>query len=128
MAQNALVKLIYDAVNDPDLWDAFLSKFADAVHAETAGFLIQDKAGQWARNLATVGIDATARKAYEEYFVTCNPWLSRRKLFPGDVETGEQVLSSRELTKTEFYKGFLRPNMWLHACSAVTKVDESTFT
>src|SRR5262249_51519462 len=38
--------LIYEAANDPLLWDAFLTKFAEAVHAETAGLLTQDKAGQ----------------------------------------------------------------------------------
>jgi hypothetical protein len=48
MSQNALVRLIYEAVNDPLLWDVFLTKFAKAVHAETAGLLTQDKAGQWA--------------------------------------------------------------------------------
>ena len=49
MAQNALVRLIYEAANDSLLWDAFLSKFAEVVHADTAGLLTQDKAGQWAK-------------------------------------------------------------------------------
>src|SRR5215468_6929518 len=97
MPQNALVRLIYEAANDPLLWDAFITKFAEAVHAETAGLLTQDKAGQWAKLLATVGMDTASRKSYEEYFVSCNPWLPRRKVFTGNVETGEQVLSNREL-------------------------------
>ena len=47
MSQNALVRLVYEAVDDPQLWDAFLTKFAEAVHAETAGLCTEDKAGQW---------------------------------------------------------------------------------
>jgi DNA-binding CsgD family transcriptional regulator len=128
MSQNALVRLIYEAVNDPLLWDVFLTKFAKAVHAETAGLLTQDKAGQWARILATVGMAPASRKLYEEYFVSRNPWLPRRKLFAGNVETGEQVLSNRELLKTEFYSDFLKPQLWLHACSAVTNIEESMFS
>jgi DNA-binding CsgD family transcriptional regulator len=128
MPQNALVRLIYEASNDPLLWDAFLTKFAEAVHAETAGLLTQDKAGKWARILATVGMDPASRKSYEEYFVSRNPWLPRRKVFSGNVETGEQVLSNRELVKTDFYRDFLKPNIRLHACSAVTNVEESTFS
>jgi DNA-binding CsgD family transcriptional regulator len=128
MSQNALVRLIYEAVNDPLLWDVFLTKFAEAVHADTAGLLTQDKAGQWARILATVGMDPASRKLYEEYFVSRNPWLPRRKLFAGNVETGEQVLSNRELLKTEFYNDFLKPQLWLHACSAVTNIEESMFS
>jgi DNA-binding CsgD family transcriptional regulator len=128
MPQNALVRLIYEAANDPVLWDAFLAKFAEAVHAETAGLLTQDKAGRWARNLATVGMDPATRKSYDEYFVSCNPWLPRRRLIAEGAETEEQVFSNRELVKTEFYKEFLKPNIWLHACSAVTNVGESTFS
>jgi DNA-binding CsgD family transcriptional regulator len=127
MPENALVRLVYEAANDPLLWDGFLAKFAEAVHAETAGLLTQDKAGRWARNLATVGMDPASRNSYDEYFVSCNPWL-RRQVFVGSVETGEQIISNRDLIKTEFYGEFLKPNIWLHACSAVTNIEESTFS
>jgi hypothetical protein len=39
MPHNALVRLIYEGATDPLLWDAFLTKFAEAVHSETAGLL-----------------------------------------------------------------------------------------
>jgi DNA-binding CsgD family transcriptional regulator len=128
MPQNALVRLIYEAVNDPLLWDAFLTEFAKAMHTETAGILTQDKAGRWARSLATVGMDPAARGSYDEYFVSRNPWLPRRNMFAGSIETGEQVFTNRELVKTEFYQDFLKPHTWLRACSAVTKVEGSTFS
>jgi DNA-binding CsgD family transcriptional regulator len=128
MLQDALVRLIYEAVDDPLVWNAFLTAFAEAVHAETAGILTQDKAGQWAKTLATVGMDLASRRSYEEYFVCRNPWLPRRKMISGTVETGDQVLSKRELMKTEFYRDFLEPHIWLHSCSTVTNVEESTFS
>jgi DNA-binding CsgD family transcriptional regulator len=106
----------------------FLTKFAETLHADAAGLLNQERTGQWARNLATFGLDASARKSYDEYFVSRNPWLSRRKMIAGNVETGEEVFSNQELVKTEFYHDFLKPHVWLHACSAVTKVEESTFS
>ena len=49
-------------------------------------------------------------------------------MFAESVETGEQILSNRELVKTEFYNDFLRPNNWFHACSVVTRVEKSTFS
>jgi DNA-binding CsgD family transcriptional regulator len=128
MSQNALVRLIYEAVDDPLVWDPFLTKFAEAVQTETAGLCTEDKAGQWGRNLATIGIDPAARKSYEEYFFSRDPWQGRRKLFAGNVETGEQLFSNRELVRTEFYNDFLKPNGWLHECSAVTRVGKSTFS
>ena len=128
MPDNALVRLIYEAIDDPGVWDTFLAKFAEAVHSETAGLLTQDKAGQWATVLATVGTDSAARKSYQEYFVSRNPWLPRRTVSAGAVETSEQILSNRKLVRTEFYSDFLQPNSWLHACRAVTKVEDSTFS
>jgi DNA-binding CsgD family transcriptional regulator len=128
MPKNALVGLIYETVNDPRLWGEFLMKFAEAVHAETAGLLTQDNRGCWARIPTAVGMDPQSCKSYEEYFVSRNPWLTKRKALMGVVETGEQVFSNRDLVRTEFYKDFLRPNIWLHACSTVTNVEKSTFS
>jgi DNA-binding CsgD family transcriptional regulator len=128
MPQNTLVRLIYEAASDPLLWDAFLTNFAESLHTDTAGLLTQNKAGKWARILATVGMDPGSRQSYEEHFVSCNPWLPRRSLSAGNVETGEQVFSNRELVKTEFYNEFLKPNNWLHVCSPVTNVEESVFS
>jgi DNA-binding CsgD family transcriptional regulator len=128
MPQNALVRLIYEAASDPLFWDTFLSKFAQSVRAETAGLLTQDRAGRWARIPAAVGMDPASRKSYEEFFVSRNPWLPRRTVLAGNVETGEHVFNNRELVKTDFYRDFLKPNIWLHVCSAVTDVADSTFS
>jgi DNA-binding CsgD family transcriptional regulator len=128
MSQNALVRLIYEAVDDPLVWDPFLTKFAEAVRAETAGLCTEDRAGRWGRNVATIGMDPAALKSYEEYFFSLDPWQGRRQVFAGNVETGEQLLSNRELVKTEFYTDFLKPNGWFHECSAVIRVEKSTFS
>jgi DNA-binding CsgD family transcriptional regulator len=128
MPQNELVRLIYEAIDEPALCDQFLSKFADSMHAEAAGLMTQDRAGGWARITATVGMDAASRKSYEEYFVSRNPWLPLRTMFVGNVEIGEQLLSNRELVKTEFYQDFLAPNHWFHGCSGLTNVKKSEFS
>lgn len=128
MPKDALIGLIYEAVNDPLLWDAFLIRFAEAIHADTAGLLTQDRIGHWAKVLAAVGLQPASRKSYEDYFVSRNPWLPKRNILTRSVETGEQLLSNRELVKTEFYSGLLKPNGWLHGCSAITNVDDSAFS
>jgi hypothetical protein len=69
----------------------FLTKFAEAVQAEPAGLLTEDRGGQWARNLATVGVDPASRNSYEEYLVSRNPWLLGRKVLAGNVATGEHL-------------------------------------
>jgi DNA-binding CsgD family transcriptional regulator len=73
-------------------------------------------------------MDPAIRKSYDEYFVSHNPWLPRRRLIVERGETGEEVFSNHELVETEFHKDFLKPNLWLHACSAVTNIEESAFS
>jgi DNA-binding CsgD family transcriptional regulator len=128
MPWDALVRLIYKAADDPLLWDAFLTKFAESVRAETAGLVTEDRAGRWARIPAAVGMNPASRKSYEEYFVSRNPWLRRRTVLAGSVETGEHIFNNRELLKTEFYRDFLKPNSWLHACSAVMDMTDSAIS
>jgi len=77
MPHNGLVRLLYEAMDDPQLWNPFLVRFADIVRADTAGLLTQSKKGDWARILAAVGIDSESRKSYEEDFVSRNPSLKR---------------------------------------------------
>jgi hypothetical protein len=77
-----------------------------AVPVAMPGLLTQDKAGQWATILAAVGMNIASRQSYEEYFVSCNPWLPRRKVFAGDVETGEQVSATGNWQKPNFIKTF----------------------
>lgn len=128
MPHNKLVRLIYEATDDPQRWAPFLDQFADTIRADTAGLLTQDKAGDWARIGAAVGIDPESRKSYEEHFVSRNPWLQRRNICIGAVETEEQIVNLRELVKTDFYRDFLRPHSWFHGCSAITNVDVSSFS
>jgi len=128
MPQNELVRLIYGTIDEPVVWDQFLSKFADRMRADAAGLMTQDRAGRWAKNTVTVGVDPISRKSYDEYFVSRNPWLPRRGMFVGNVEIGEELLSNCELVKTEFYQDFLKPNHWLYSCSAVTNVEKSAFS
>lgn len=128
MPHNKLVRLIYEATDDPQRWGLFLDQFADTIRADTAGLLTQDKTGDRARIHAAVGIDPESRKSYEEYFVSRNPWLQRRNICIGAVETEEQIVNLRALVKTDFYRDFLRPHAWLHGCSAITNVDVSSFS
>ncbi len=121
-----LVKLIYEAAADPSRWNDFLSRFAEAIHAPSAVFLIHDKTRQQASVSVAVGSDPAWHRPYEEHFVSLNPWLAHHEFQPGVVEVGEQILCNREVVRTEFYNDFLRPQDWFHCCGVLPTRDEST--
>ncbi|MBL8540846.1 MAG: helix-turn-helix transcriptional regulator [Betaproteobacteria bacterium] len=59
------------------------------------------------------------RSAYAE-FAPRNPWfLSSDEYTPGRVLTGDEVLSNRDLVKTDFYRALLEPRGLLHCVAGV---------
>ncbi len=59
------------------------------------------------------------RVAYAEY-ASRNPWfLSSDEYTPGRVLTGDELLSNRDLIKTDFYRGLLEPQGLLHCIAGV---------
>lgn len=53
-------------------------------------------------------------------FASRNPWfLSSEEYLPGRVMTGDELLSNRDLVRTDFYRGLLKPHGLLHCLSGV---------
>ncbi|MBM3359713.1 MAG: helix-turn-helix transcriptional regulator [Betaproteobacteria bacterium] len=62
---------------------------------------------------------ARFRTDYPRY-ASRNPWLlSSEEFAPGSVMTGDELLSNRELLKTDFYRELLQPYDLLHCLSGV---------
>ena len=59
------------------------------------------------------------RKTYAEY-ASRNPWfLSSDEYMAGRVMTGDELLSNKDLLKTDFYRGLLKPHRLFHCMSGV---------
>jgi DNA-binding CsgD family transcriptional regulator len=59
------------------------------------------------------------RYEYSQY-ASRNPWfLSSEAFAPGRVMTGNELLSNRDLVKTDFYRGLLKPHGLFHCLSGV---------
>lgn len=58
-----------------------------------------------------------------EPFAARNPWfLSTADYAPGRVITGEELIGTRDLRRTDFYRGFLQPRGLLHRlCGVVSQ-------
>jgi DNA-binding CsgD family transcriptional regulator len=121
-----LVKLTYEAATDPSRWNEFLRLFSQAIHAPSAVFLIHHKTQQKANASEVIGVEPAWVKSYQEYFVTINPWLAGDPFRCGVVAVGDQVVSDRELVRTEFHNDFLRPQDWFHSCGVLIAQDQLT--
>ncbi len=119
-----LIRSAYEAAADPPGWSDFLMRFSEAVHAPSAVFLIHDSAHRKANASGVIGVEPEWIQSYQEYFVTINPWLAARPFRRAPIALGEQILTDRELLRTEFYNDFLRPQDWFYSCGVLIAQDQ----
>jgi DNA-binding CsgD family transcriptional regulator/PAS domain-containing protein len=121
-----LIRLIYEAAAGPSRWNEFLSRFAEAIHAPSALFLIHDLRRGQPELFGSVGIDPVWKEALNAHYGAINPWNRGQHLLqPGVVLVGENILENHELVRTEFYNDFMRPQDWFHSCGAVATKSDS---
>lgn len=126
-----LINLIYEAALDPKRWPEFLSAFAAAVEGRgtliyTHNFETLDAstASDGTFPNAVVGFDPEYLRTLEEHYNHVNVWaLNETMLEPGRPVTGSMLFPERELTKTEFYGDWLRPQDYFHAIGGIVQRD-----
>ncbi len=118
---DALIGRLYQAAIEPEAWAVFLDELARVVRADTMALLATDTAGRALHDLTfAVGTDQKADRDYRDYFFGLDPWAKAGVLeVPvGSVGPSEQFVPESELTRTEFYHDYYRPNGWHHGFGA----------
>lgn len=129
---SSLIALIYDAALDARRWPDFLAAFADAVGGSSTQILHHDVRDSGGTISTCIRLDPDARRKYDEYFVTIDPWISRGKatgvLRPGTVHIGEAIVPRSEMVKTEYYSDLARPYGVSRVLGAVIHCDDTTMS
>jgi DNA-binding CsgD family transcriptional regulator len=117
-----LVGGIYDAANDPQLWPAFLERFAEAAHSASTFIFYYDLANLEANIFSSVRTDSEWWRKYSDYYAELDPWAAggfRLGLGSGAVATGEMLCPNDTLRRSEFANDFLEPGGVFHECCGV---------
>ena len=112
-----LLTALYDAAGDRSLWSVFLHELALATRSNQAGILLHDlKHGDHSASLQW-GIDPAAVRLYQEHFGKCDVWMRRAAplAYTGWLATSQEICSLTELSRSEFYNEYLRPNDMAYA-------------
>jgi DNA-binding CsgD family transcriptional regulator len=114
---HSLIQLIYEAAIDADKWPAFLRQWSLAVGAQGTAVVVHDLNGRNGSIDANVGFDPESLRIYQNHYAALNPWVARSQhlFLPGNVVNCDDLISPQELTQTEFYAGWLRPNDFFHS-------------
>lgn len=128
MTKDTLLRLLYEAIQNPQKRNDFLAAFAEIIDASAAAIALEDRQLRWSRLYLTHGMDRETVDSYTNYYVTLNPFAARRAPILGEVRTGEQILSEAEFLDTEFYYGWYKPRGWQHASAVNFETTETTRT
>ena len=110
-AYDSLVDTVYEAGEDPALWNGFLARLGaltgSRVYWGLAGY---DLVANQKLSILSANFDPDSVASYEAYYSELNPWLPHTmRRAAGSVVTGRDVLDEADLLRTEFYNDWLLP-------------------
>lgn len=112
-----LLSSLYDAAGNASLWPSFLQQLGGATQSNQAGILLHNLTDgdhgislQW-------GVEASVARSYQEYFGAHDVWIQKAAplVHEGWLATSEEICPFEELSRSEFYNDYLRPNAMDHA-------------
>jgi DNA-binding CsgD family transcriptional regulator len=109
---------VYEAAANPDHWQVLLQNVATEMEATKASIHVHAFARQsWTKHTSgnrvhRIGYDESASNAYGSYYALKDPYIQRiRERFPRNGSgTSADLLTTKELRRTEFYTDYGRPN------------------
>lgn len=120
-----LIGLTYDAALAPEQWQAFMTRFANALDARSAMLREVDYDAGDVRLFETVGFDPAWVAAYRQRFVHIDHFAPAFTHLPiGVVFTGDEVLPWERQRKTEFCNDYLLAQGVRHVMGGVLARDE----
>ncbi|MGA7069946.1 helix-turn-helix transcriptional regulator [Bradyrhizobium sp.] len=105
-----LIGLIYDAVLEPELWNAVLEKTAEFVGGMGASIFRQDVIRKVGNAYYTWGMDPDYEQLYFKKYIHHNPLLpAMMTVGVGQVSSNSEQLVPTEFFETRFYKEWAKP-------------------
>jgi DNA-binding CsgD family transcriptional regulator len=107
---SAVIGDIYDAAIDPALWEEALESVCGFVGGFSAVLYWHDSAAMQSRAMHLYNDDPVYTRLYFEKYLPLNPMFPAANFVDeGQVNSDSDIMPRGELTKTRFYKEWLKP-------------------
>jgi hypothetical protein len=105
-----LTDLIYASLLGECSWQDFLDALRGVLPNGRAILFFHDTASGYGGFPLSSGFDADLLSLYNSYYSAVNPWMRGASARPlGRAVRADAMLPRKQLARTEFYSGFLRP-------------------
>lgn len=110
-----LIGEIYEASLDDSRWERVMEAVATSFDCVSALIRILDPDHSKVDIAFTYGFTEAARRDYADHFVHIDPFVSALNARPvGYLGISQEILSDRELIRTEYYNDYMRPHARFH--------------
>jgi DNA-binding CsgD family transcriptional regulator len=115
-----LLLSIYEAAAEPDVWPAFLKKFADVCNGASSALLFNDRTNQQYLVAANHNVDPEAQRLYAAHYGALDAyWMGgKHVLRSGWYGTSQSLISDDQMLNSEYYNDFQRHFDMFHMCGA----------
>jgi DNA-binding CsgD family transcriptional regulator len=105
-----LALAIYEAAVEPELWLAFLKRYAEVTTSDAAFLQIHDLAAHASVILSGFGLTSPLKQSYNEHYSKINLWREWGRTFyvPGRVNLDQEQCPRSVLERSEFYNDCLK--------------------
>ena len=113
----SLVGMIYQAIEEPELWPTVIETFTATVGGEATVMLTNYGKETNMDICATAGVESAFIQKYVEHYSRVNIWTEPcKRLFPvGTVSYSHRAVSDARFQSSEWYNDFLKPHGLYHA-------------
>lgn len=121
-----LAGMAYEAALDESKWTSFLEAFASTVGGSSAILRSHEILNESASFNASVGYDPAWQAAYCQHFVKVDYFNHvMSQYLPGKIFLSAHHMDQTELSKSEYYNDYLRPQDKVHAFGTFLLKDDS---
>jgi DNA-binding CsgD family transcriptional regulator len=123
-----LIRDLYAAAAEPELWVDFLQSMKDTVGGTACGIIIRDeRLGGTGRHAAMIGVEDKFIRAYNDYYSSINiVYEASLAIDPtGYIGTLQSCMDIETYRKSEIYNDYARPQNLFHQCSALLARNQS---
>lgn len=106
---DGLIAAAYEAVEGNGNWEEFVAAAGAAFPWSKTAFCLFDRSIDHCPAFSSTNIDPDYLKSWMEYYSFINPWIKMTEGNGWDFRWSDEWVSDRDLKKTEFYHGWVRP-------------------
>ena len=120
-----LVERIYAAASDPAEFPGFLEQISALLQSPISSLILRDQQESAVQIASSIGLDPEYQRLYEEYYCERNIWFpGGRPLHYNRAGTGSEVVSEAELSRSEYFNDYLRPQGLFYMTGVSVKPDD----